>query len=296
MARNFFNNLPNTTTPLTAPRLNALLDGDEPMGNIKVDSIQTKNMIGGWFDGGIDDTTGADTATHDLRTDYIPVDFTTNSNYRISGLPNATYRNFVCAYNSSKQFLGRTGASIIATRGLNSGSFTAGTPQGTGNIAYLRVRVYSTPPESAVADVQMEVGASTTTFAQSKYLGYISGSNANGNYIKYDDGTLIQWGTIPKTELVQSDSSIYTTVQGIKFYRSNIAYHDLPIAFINSNYAVSIIVKNGSSGTRLNTTRLSTKNLNQFGIQLIGVESFTSDGTAYTNLDEVEWEAIGRWE
>lgn len=46
MAREFFKNLPNTTTPLTAPRLNALLDGDEPMGNIVVDSIKTKNIFG----------------------------------------------------------------------------------------------------------------------------------------------------------------------------------------------------------------------------------------------------------
>lgn len=45
MAREFFKNLPNTTTPLTAPRLNGLLDGDEPMGNVVVDSIRTKNMF-----------------------------------------------------------------------------------------------------------------------------------------------------------------------------------------------------------------------------------------------------------
>lgn len=45
MARNFFDNLPSTRTPLTAPRMNALLDGDEPMGNIVVDSIRSKNMF-----------------------------------------------------------------------------------------------------------------------------------------------------------------------------------------------------------------------------------------------------------
>jgi len=45
MARDFFNNLPNTTTPLTAPRLNGLLDGDEAMGNIVVDSITSKNIL-----------------------------------------------------------------------------------------------------------------------------------------------------------------------------------------------------------------------------------------------------------
>lgn len=45
MARNFFDNLPSTRTPITAPRMNALLDGDEPMGNIVVDSIKSKNIL-----------------------------------------------------------------------------------------------------------------------------------------------------------------------------------------------------------------------------------------------------------
>lgn len=45
MARDFFKNLPDTTTPLTAPRLNGLLDGDEAMGNIVVDSVKTKNIF-----------------------------------------------------------------------------------------------------------------------------------------------------------------------------------------------------------------------------------------------------------
>ena len=45
MAREFFKNLPNTTTPVTAPRLNELLDGDEAMGNIVVDSIRGKNLF-----------------------------------------------------------------------------------------------------------------------------------------------------------------------------------------------------------------------------------------------------------
>jgi hypothetical protein len=44
MAKEFFKDLPNTTTPLTASRLNGLLDGEEAMGNLVVDSIKTKNM------------------------------------------------------------------------------------------------------------------------------------------------------------------------------------------------------------------------------------------------------------
>ena len=46
MAREFFKNLPNTSTPLTAERLNGLLDGEEAMGNLVVDSIRSKNIFG----------------------------------------------------------------------------------------------------------------------------------------------------------------------------------------------------------------------------------------------------------
>lgn len=45
MARDFFKNLPNTTTPITASRLNDFLDGDESMGNVLVESIKGKNLF-----------------------------------------------------------------------------------------------------------------------------------------------------------------------------------------------------------------------------------------------------------
>ena len=45
MAKQFFKNLPDTSTPLTATRFNGLLDGDESQGNLVVDSIRSKNMF-----------------------------------------------------------------------------------------------------------------------------------------------------------------------------------------------------------------------------------------------------------
>ena len=45
MAKQFFKDLPDTSTPITADRLNGLLDGEEAMGNLVVDSIRTKNML-----------------------------------------------------------------------------------------------------------------------------------------------------------------------------------------------------------------------------------------------------------
>lgn len=45
MAKEFFKNLPDTSTPLTAERLNGLLDGEESMGSIIVEDIECKNLL-----------------------------------------------------------------------------------------------------------------------------------------------------------------------------------------------------------------------------------------------------------
>lgn len=122
-----------------------------------------------------------------------------------------------------------------------------------------------------------------------------TGSNENGYYVKYDDGTLIQWGLIDKTKFLQPDSSIYTTVQGINWYRSDVATVSLPINFIDTNYSPSITISNGSDGTRMSTIRLGVQNNSNYGVQLIGVEPFTSSGKGYTNLSGARWIAIGKW-
>ena len=45
MAKEFFKNLPDTSTPLNASRLNGLLNGNEAMGNIVVGDVRCKNLI-----------------------------------------------------------------------------------------------------------------------------------------------------------------------------------------------------------------------------------------------------------
>lgn len=45
MAREFFKNLPDTSTPLNASRLNGLLNGNEAMGSIVVDDIKSSNLF-----------------------------------------------------------------------------------------------------------------------------------------------------------------------------------------------------------------------------------------------------------
>lgn len=105
---------------------------------------ESYNLFPGWIIGtGINNSTGAITTNSNYASssDYIAVDFSINSSYFLSGLSN-DLRTFVAAYNSNKEFLGRTGASYINSISLASNSFSSGTAQGTGNIAYIRVTSY----------------------------------------------------------------------------------------------------------------------------------------------------------
>ena len=45
MAREFFKNLPDKSTPLTAPRLNRMLNGEESIEKIVVGDIECKNLL-----------------------------------------------------------------------------------------------------------------------------------------------------------------------------------------------------------------------------------------------------------
>lgn len=123
----------------------------------------------------------------------------------------------------------------------------------------------------------------------------ITGSDSNGYYVKYDDGTLIQWGVIPQASFLQPND-IYTTVQGIKLYRSEPGRVTLPISFKDTNYTISALARTGSSASgREAMVRLHSKVASNFQIQLISLDDYTSSGAGYTNLVNVEWMAIGRW-
>lgn len=113
----------------------------------KIENVEGKNKFSGWVKGiAINPTDGHQLADETrASSDYIAVDFNQNPNYYLSGLTN-TLQTFVAAYNSNKEFLGRTAAPPVSYFSLNSSSFTMGTAQGTGDIAYLRVTTYENTP------------------------------------------------------------------------------------------------------------------------------------------------------
>lgn len=124
-----------------------------------------------------------------------------------------------------------------------------------------------------------------------------SGSNANGTYIKYDDGTLVCTHTLPKDDFL-APSPYSSLVQGINWYRSEPASWLYPEQFISVNAIVNIQPRMGAGGTRLAWSRYSDTgetNTKTGEIQLIGVEDWTLTGQAYIDLIDVQLVAYGRW-
>jgi hypothetical protein len=122
-----------------------------------------------------------------------------------------------------------------------------------------------------------------------------SGNNANGDWIKFADGTLIQRGIIDKTKFLNTGSSLSTAVQGLNIYRSEIAEITLPQKFIDDTYSLTPQVRNSSGGSRTTWVRTHDKSNNSFSLQLTGLENFTSSAIGYTTLNNIDWIAIGRW-
>ena len=146
-----------------------------------------KNLLSPFTKGvSIVSSTGAlnSNATH-ATTDKIYVDFSQNPNYYLSGML-TTLRHFVAAYNSSDQFLGRNSAGALESRKLTPSSFIYGTPQGSGDVAYIRITIYENTGLSGVIDdidnmtAQLEAGSSSTTYEPYSNICPISGfANAN---------------------------------------------------------------------------------------------------------------------
>lgn len=173
--------------------------------DLVVENVESKNLFTGLVIGiGLNSTTGAQQSNNTkASSDYIPVDFNINQNYYISGLYDNLY-SFVGAYNSNYEFLGRTSGGARNKLLISSNSFTSGTAQGIGEIAYLRVSQYEVEETSgSIQDVvnlqvQLEVGNKATSY--SPFFDHIieSGENENGAWEKWASGKLVCRGLISK--------------------------------------------------------------------------------------------------
>ena len=134
-------------------------------------NITGKNLFSGYTKGiRINPTTGGvETNSTAASSDFIPLDLTGSNKAIFSGLPNTLY-SLVAAYNSEKVFLGRTSAGSVGSRLLGSDSFTSGTPQGSGDVVFIRLSVYENSSAQGVigdiddANIQLELGDTATAY------------------------------------------------------------------------------------------------------------------------------------
>ena len=188
MAKEFFKDLPDTTTPITAGRLNGLLDGEEPMGDLVVDSIRTKNMFDknsvlmGYEINSADGTVS--TNSNYYVSDYIPVK--PNTNYYLTKTNNGSSN---CFYDINKNF--------ISTIRKDQGVIT--TPDNS-NVYYMRFN----GPQSDLDNVQVEEGSVATEYKPFQNL----------------DKTLDIYST--------SEIRIGTWIDGKPIYRKVFWFDDMP--------------------------------------------------------------------
>lgn len=108
-----------------------------------------------------------------------------------------------------------------------------------------------------------------------------SGSNDNGDYIKFSDGTMIQYGQ------VDTNLKDFTAQYGSVFYNQSFSTINFPLEFI----AVPIVMVNQELGGYLGGNSLGglpTKT--NFRVYLY----ITKSGVINRNAI-IYWQAIGRW-
>ena len=151
---------------------NSTMTDYEPYGYKVPVNVGGKNLFNPLVKGiSINFTNGSESKNSNYAsTNYISVDFNTNPNYYLSGLISGLH-SCIYAYNSEKVFLGRTSGGARTSLSLNSAIFSSGTPQGEGNIAYLRVSQYYVSGTSTNvlddidnAKIQLEVGTTATNY------------------------------------------------------------------------------------------------------------------------------------
>lgn len=131
-------------------------------------------------------------------------------------------------------------------------------------------------------NVQIEENTEATEYTP--FAGYIveSGSNENGSWVKYSDGTLIQYGSI------QNNISITVLSNSGKYYYQDDISLILPIRFANDSYYSNVIPVNNQNGSQ-NVYSVRNKTQSKFDFCLSSLISYSSNNNTFW------WFAIGRW-
>ena len=133
-----------------------------------------------------------------------------------------------------------------------------------------------------ITDIQIEKGNTKTSYSKYQGIGYVKGQNANGSYIKYDDGTLICWNSIVVNSLSISAQSagMYASTTINPFPNFPVTFIAQPIINVSSCCASeygSMVMKHYPPSTT-----------NPNNLRVFGTWSSTQNVT-------LSYYAIGRW-
>lgn len=108
-----------------------------------------------------------------------------------------------------------------------------------------------------------------------------SGSNANGSWVKYSNGILLQYGVYDtgSTELNKEYGSV--------FYDNKPHTFNFPLSFINKNISITSILqlKGGIGGV----------SLSDFNINSMSYYIFSTLSRNFTETAKIHWQAKGKW-
>lgn len=172
MAREFFKNLPDTTTPLNAQRMNSFLNGEEAMGSIVVDDITCKNFLdlssyAGNISEGItyakndDDSINLSGTKTSSSSTYEIISYVTlpAGTYTLSGCPSdggtSTYAMLIVKVS---------GTTVLGRDYGYGATFTVAEP----TYCRVQINVYTSEALSKVFYPMIEKGSTKTNYAKHK--------------------------------------------------------------------------------------------------------------------------------
>ena len=247
--------------------VNGTINGALNMGNIRVDSIQSKNVLNYH----VSERTNFGIKMS-MDSTKLFMDGTTTGAGLIYYVPTNTFKLKAGTYTISSSVLSgsftrnsqdigvyirneNTNAIIFQTTG--AGNYTNNTTitlnEETPIIIYLNGSGSGFVATNLVIGLQIEAGSTATSFSEYQGLGYVRGSNANGNYIKYADGTMIQWGkrTSQNVACTTAWGALYRSdwQSGIPFPIEFVEVQMCEVYFLAGTYASFIIMETGPQKT-----------------------------------------------
>jgi len=133
-----------------------------------------------------------------------------------------------------------------------------------------------TQVQSAVSSVKNSLNSVGGTIIES------GGDDTNGRYIKYGDGTMVQWGRVTIAASATHNGNIGTYGFSM-YYGDKTGGVTLPVNFISTNYYVTATAENSYS---MITARFGSPSVSNFNL---GIMTYSQPEQTVT------WQAIGRW-